>query len=882
MTRDIETQEWLQALDSVVEFNGTDQAQSILQALLQKAQSLGLQAGSVNTPYLNTISAKDQAKLPENEEQLLQELEAYVRWNAICIVMRAAEVAGELGGHIASFASTCSLYTMAQAYFIHGPDAENGGDLVYFQGHSTEGNYALSYLEGRFGEKHLDAFRQEESRRPGLSSYPHPWLMPDYWQFPTVSMGLGPLMAIYHAHFLNYLSNRDLKPLKDRKIWVFAGDGEMNEPESLGALNIAGREKLDNLIFVISCNLQRLDGLVNGNGQIMQEYEAVYRGAGWNVIKVVWGSGWDELLAKDQTGLLSQRINELCDGEYQAFSSKDGAYFREKFFGKYPELLDLVSDKTDEQLEHELLPGGHDFKKLYAAYHEAVHYQGKPTVILAHTIKGFGMGQSGQGKNVAHNVKKMTDEDLQGFCQRFNLPLSENQVKELSYAKPNDDNKALQFHLEQRKKLGGFLPQRRDQVSSLPLPDLGVFKAMLEGSGEKAMSSTMAFVRILGALLKDKELTKYIVPITSDEARTFGMEGLFRQIGVYSYCGQKYEPEDRQQLMYYREAKDGQFLEEGISEAGCMATWIAAGTSYANNQLPMIPFFIYYSMFGYQRFGDLVWAAGDIMARGFIIGATAGRTTLAGEGLQHNDGHNILLYSVVPNCVSYDPTYAYEMAVIIRHGLKRMYQDQDNVFFYITAMNENYQHPPMPEGSEEGIVRGMYELESTLPKAKARLQLLGSGAILNEVRKAAEILEKDYQIGADVWSVTSFNELRKDAREVNRYNLLHPEEKQKTSYVRTCLADKPGPVVAATDYIKLYADQIRSEIDQQYVVLGTDGFGRSDTRVAGRDHFEVDAKFIVYTALNALAKEKQFDEKALTAAIKSLGVNPDRPDPGNL
>ncbi len=872
-----ETQEWKDALDSVLAFEGTDRAQFILKTLMDYANQKGVSApGGIHTPYANTISADLEAKMPQEDLPKFEKLTNCMRWNAMAMVMRAGKKKPELGGHIASYGSIATLFEVGLQYFFHAETEDHGGDLVYFQGHSSPGLYARGYLEGRLTESNLDGFRQELSAKDGLSSYPHPWLMPDYWQFPTVSMGLGPLMAIYQATFLKYLHNRGLAKTDNRHVWAFCGDGEMGEPESLGALNIAGREKLDNLIFVINCNLQRLDGPVWGNGQVIQEYEAVFRGAGWNVIKVIFGSGWDALFEKDTSGLLMQRMGELIDGEYQKFASRDGAYLREQFFGKYPELLALVADYSDEELKEQLLDGGHDPQKVYAAYAAAVEQKDKPTVILAKTVKGFGMGDSGEGLNVAHQTKKMAQDDIQYFRDRFGLELSDADLEQLNYYKPKSDSPEMQFLKQQRENLGGLLPARYPECDKLTTPELSAFKAILEGSGDREISTTMAFVRILSVLLKDKNIAKYIVPIVADESRTFGMEGLFRQIGIYDPEGQKYEPEDKKQLMYYREDQKGQLLQEGLSEPGAMSAWIAAATSYSSNHVPMIPFYIYYSMFGFQRVGDLVWASGDMRARGFILGATAGRTTLAGEGLQHQDGHNLLMFGMVPNCVSYDPAFGYELAVIIQDGLRRMYQEQEDVFYYITVMNENYQQPTMPKGVEKDIVKGMYLFNGN---KKAQVQLLGSGTILTEAIKAADILEKEFKVAANVWSVTSFNELRKNIEFVERENRLKPSGKSVESHVMHCLKDQAGPVIAATDYMKMNANQIRSAIDAPYYVLGTDGFGRSDTRAALRDFFEVDAKMIAYTALYGLMEKGKLTKKALDDARKQLGIDPNRSEP---
>ena len=873
----IETKEWLDALRSMLKYEGPERAQFILKQVLDFAERSGVAVPSgINTPYINTIPSNAEKKMPDDGQQL-ETLTNIMRWNAIAMVMRAGKKASELGGHIASYGSIATLFEIGFQHFFRARSEKRGGDLIYLQGHSSPGIYARAFLEGRLDEEHLDGFRQEIFQK-GISSYPHPWLMPDFWQFPTVSMGLGPLMAIYQAHFLRYLDHRGLSETADRKVWAFCGDGEMGEPEALGAINLAGREKLDNLIFVINCNLQRLDGPVWGDGQIIQEYEAVYRGAGWNVIKVIWGSNWEPLFEKDKDGILMQRISELVDGEYQNCSSKGGAHMREYFFGKYPELLALVEDISDDDLTA-LTDGGHDPQKVYAAYAAAVKHTGQPTVILAKTVKGYGMGASGEAQNVTHQTKKMHLEDLKHFRDRFHLPLSDKAIEDLHYYKPKEDSSEIKYLKQQREALGGFLPARHSDCEKLKIPPLSTFQSQLDGTGDREVSSTMIFVRILSALLKDKNVKDRIAPIVADESRTFGMEGLFRQIGIYAPYGQCYEPEDKQLMMYYREDEKGQLLQEGISEQGAMSCWIAAATSYASNALPMIPFYIYYSMFGYQRFGDLAWAAGDIRARGFILGGTAGRTTLAGEGLQHQDGHNVLMFSMVPNCVSYDPTFSYELTVIIHDGLRRMYVDQEDVYYYITLMNENYQHPPMPKGVETDILKGMYLFREGKEASKARVQMLGSGTILREVIKAADILEKDYKVAADIWSVTSFNELRKDIESGERHNRLHPKTKAKQSHVETCLSGQVGPVIAATDYMKLFAEQIRPAIQASYSVLGTDGFGRSGTRVSLRDYFEVDAKMIAYVALKALADEGRFDSEQLEKAVKQLGIDPDRPDP---
>lgn len=874
----IETQEWVDALKSVLECEGSQRAQFILNQVQKYAAEMGVSvtATGVTTPYLNTIPENAEVKMPD-DGTLLERLTNIMRWNAIAMVMRGGKVSSELGGHIASYGSIATLFEVGFQHFFHAKTNDHGGDLVFFQGHSSPGIYARAYLEGRLSEEQIANFRQEIFKG-GVSSYPHPWLMPHFWQLPTVSMGLGPLMAIYQARFLKYLGSRGLANTESRKVWAFCGDGEMGEPESQGALYLAGRERLDNLIFVINCNLQRLDGPVWGNGQIIQEFEGIFRGARWNVIKVIWGHDWCQLLEKDKSGLLHQRMSELIDGEYQAFTAKGGAYLREHFFGKYPELLALVADKSDDELSA-LHDGGHDPQKVYAAYARAVKQTGQPSVLLIKTIKGYGMGKSGRALNVTHQTKKLPVEELMHFRERFKLPLSEQDIEKLQFYKPAANTPEMQYLYERRKALGGYLPSRHPQIEKIIAPPLSAFSAQLEGSGDREISSTMAFVRILNALLKDEHFGHQIVPILADESRTFGMEGLFRQIGIYSPFGQQYHPEDKKQLMYYREDVTGQLLQEGISEAGAMASWIAAATSYANSHVTMIPFYIYYSMFGFQRFGDLAWAAGDMRARGFILGGTAGRTTLAGEGLQHQDGHNLLMFSMVPNCVSYDPTFAYEVAVIIQDGLRRMYQEQEDVYYYITLMNENYAHPAMPKDVEQDILAGMYLFQESKMEGDRRVQLMGSGTILREVIKAAEILERDYEVAVNVWSVTSFNELRKDMESVTRFNRLHPDEPQRESHVTKCFKGRTGIAVAATDYMKLFADQIRADIPLNYTVLGTDGYGRSDLRAALRDFFEVDAKMVVYTTLRALANQGQFDRMRLMEVMQQLGIDPNRQDP---
>lgn len=873
-----ELQEWINALRSLVTYEGSGRAEQLLAKLDEEAQRLGLSiSNTVNTPYRNTIPFDQGDVMPDDGKHLVR-LTNFMRWNSIAIVMRGGKRDSSLGGHIASYASAAYLYEVGFQHFFNAASKDHGGDLVFMQGHSAPGIYARAFLEGRINENQLDGFRQEIFQ-DGLSSYPHPYLMKDFWQFPTVSMGLGPLMAIYQARFLKYMGHRGLLKTDNRRVWMYCGDGEMGEPESMGAITIAGREQLDNLIFVINCNLQSLDGPVCGNISIVQEFESSFRGAGWHVIKVLWGASWAPLFEKDTKGILQKRISELVDGEYQNYSAKDGAYMREHFFGKYPELLDLVADMTDEELKG-LLDGGHDPAMIYSAYAQAVKHTGRPVVILIKTVKGYGMGGSGEALNIAHQSKKMTLDDLKSFRDRFDLPLTDDEVENLTYKKPDADSPEMQYLQEQRKKLGGYLPARNTNSEKLIVPQLSDFQAMLDGSGEKEFASTMAYIRILSVLLKDKNIKERIVPILADESRTFGMEGLFRQVGIYSVMGQQYEPVDRSQLMYYKQDQKGQLLQEGISESGAMASWIASATSYVNNQYPMIPFYIYYAMFGYQRFGDLVWAAGDMQAKGFILGALAGRTSLPGEGLQHQDSHNLLMFSFVPNCVSYDACFAYELAVIFQDGLKRMYEDQEQVFYYITLMNENYQHPPMPKGVEEGIKRGLYQFSKSKKKDAPRAQLIGAGTILREAIRAAEILEADFDVAADVWSATSLTELRRDIETVDRHNRLHPTGKPKQSYVASCFEKHEGPIIAATDYVKLHAEQIRPALqDRQYCVLGTDGFGRSDTREALRDFFEVNANMIAYTTLKALADEDKFSKTSLKAAMKKLGIDPKRPDP---
>lgn len=868
-----ETQEWLDALASVAENDSPERAKQLLEWLNNHAPTYGVHIGRLNTPYVNTIPREQEPLMP-GDPNLEWRLRSLIRWNALAIVMRANQNEDELGGHIATFASSATLYDVGFNHFFQAPSAEHGGDLIYYQGHSAPGIYARSYLEGRLSEEQLDNFRREVGGK-GLSSYPHPWLMPDYWQFPTVSMGLGPIMAIYQAHVMKYLINRGLLPDQHRKVWAFLGDGEMDEPESLGAIALAGREKLDNLIYVINCNLQRLDGPVRGNGKIIQELESVFRGAGWKVIKVVWGKKWDPLLARDVTGALRQRMDEAVDGEYQSFKNHGGAYTRERFFGKYPELAELVKDLSDDEIAA-LDRGGHDPFKVYAAYAEAMASKGQPVVILAKTVKGYATG-AGQAANKTHQMKSMDIDSLRKFRDRFDMPFTDEQLESLPFYRPADDSPEMRYLRERRAALGGYLPQRRIKSSALPVPSLDQLSTLTVGS-ERPISTTMAIVRLMGVLLKLDGLGERIVPIVPDEARTFGMEGMFRQLGIYSNVGQLYEPEDKSQLMYYREDVKGQILEEGINEAGAMSAWIACATAYSIHDQPLVPFYLYYSMFGFQRIGDLAWAAGDSRARGFLIGATSGRTTLNGEGLQHEDGHSHVIAATVPNCVSYDPTYGYELAVIVQDGLRRMVGEQEDVYYYLTVMNESYPHPAMPVGCEEGIRRGLYRLSPAPQGQSLEVQLIGGGAILREA-EAAALLLADEGVRATVWSATSFTELRREALEVERHNALHPEQQRQTAWVTAQLADSQGPIIAATDYMKVHADQIRAFLPagRDYRVLGTDGFGRSDSRRQLRRHFEVDAAQVAYTALVALHEQGSVSLEVLLAARQRWGINPDQP-----
>lgn len=874
----VEIQEWLEALASVLEYEGPDRARVIIEQLIANASHSGIKmegTSAITTPYCNTIPVDQQPGYPGDLE-LEKRIEAINRWNAIGMVLRAKKNAGGVGGHLSSYASIATLYEVGLNHFFRGATQDTPGDLVYFQGHSAEGNYARAFLEGRLSENNLIHFRQEVNGE-GVSSYPHPWLMPTFWQFATVSLGLGALQAIYQARFLKYLENRKLVPANDRKVWLFCGDGEMDEPESIAGLSMAVREELDNIIYIVNCNLQRLDGLVRGNSKIIQELERLFRGAGWNVIKVLWDSQWDALFAKDKKGLLVKRLNECVDGDLQNAYVRGGAYTREFLCGDNAELKALFADLSDADIA-QLNRGGHDSLKIYAAYAAAAKHKGQPTAILVQSVKGYGLGASAESRNVAHNQLEMTEAELKAFHERFKLPFANDNLEGLSFYKPAENSPELQYLHAQRKKLHGYLPARQSVSRSLTIPDLAAFDMVLQGTGDRTMSTTMVLGRIFNVLLKDPNISSRIVPIFSDEVRTFGLEGLFRQIGIYSHVGQLYLPEDKEQLLYYRESQDGQVLEEGITEAGCMASWIAAATSYSTHHMPMIPFFTYYSMFGFQRVGDFIWAAADMRARGFLIGATAGRTTLEGEGLQHQDGSSLLAASCVPNCRAYDPTFGYEMAVIIQHGLQEMYQQEQDVFYYITAMNEKYVQPAMPKGVEQGIIKGMY-LFKAASTGKLKVQLMGSGAILREVIAAAELLETDFGVIADIWSVTSFNELRREGIGLQREHMFAPETTQKQSYLEQCLQDHAGPVIAATDYTRSYADQIRPFISRSYTVLGTDGFGRSDTRERLRHFFEVDRYHIVVAALYALVKEDALPASKVTIALRKYNIDPEKPNP---
>jgi pyruvate dehydrogenase E1 component len=875
----LETQEWLDALDAVLEREGPERAHFLLERMIERARRSGAYIPySANTAYINTIPPHMEERSP-GDAALEERIRSYARWNAMITVARANKREGDLGGHIATFASVGTLFGIGFNHFWRAPSAEHGGDLIYFQGHASPGIYARALMEGRLTEEQLDNFRREVDGR-GVSSYPHPWLMPDFWQFPTVSMGLGPIQAIYMARFLKYLEARGLAKTEGRRVWAFLGDGEMDEPEALGAIGMAAREKLDNLIFIVNCNLQRLDGPVRGNGKIIQELEGDFRGAGWNVIKLIWGSYWDPLLARDKEGILQRVMEETVDGEYQNYKANDGAFVRKYFFGKHPKLLEMVSRMTDDDIWR-LNRGGHDPHKIYAAYAAAVKHKAQPTVILAKTIKGYGLGRQGQAKNPTHQLKKPDIETIREFRDRFNVPVPDEELEKLPYYLPPKDSPEMQYLHARRQALGGYLPQRRRKADSVPpVPPLATFESVMKPTEGREISTTMAFVRMLTALIRDKDIGKYVVPIVPDEARTFGMEGMFRQLGIFSQEGQKYVPVDRDQVMYYREDKAGQILEEGINEAGAKASWIAAATSYSHSNLVMVPFYIFYSMFGMQRVGDLTWAAGDQRARGFLMGGTAGRTTLNGEGLQHQDGHSHVLYSLIPNCVSYDPTFAYELAVIVHDGLRRMVSEQEDVFYYVTVMNENYDHPGLPVGAAAGILKGMYLFKEAAAR-KHRVQLLGCGAILREVIAAAELLADEWNVAADVWSCPSFTELARDGMAADRWNLLHPTDAPRKPYVAQCLEGHDGPVVASTDYVKAFAEQIRPFIprDRVYRVLGTDGYGRSDTRKKLRHHFEVDRQWVAIAALKALADQGAIPPSTVGDAIRKYGIDPAKPNP---
>ncbi len=876
----LELNEWKDALDSLIKNSGKQRAVELLSQLASHASGKGIATPAlVTTPYRNTIPVEEEQPMA-GDLFVERKIRSLIRWNALAMVTRTNTDDSSLGGHISSFASSATLYEIGLNHFFRGPDHPGGGDLVFFQGHTSPGMYARSYLEGRLSEDQLINFRREVDGK-GLSSYPHPWLMPDYWQFPTVSMGLGPIQAIYLAHVMKYQQQRGLLDQSDRKVWAFLGDGETDEPESLGAIALAGREKLDNLIFVVNCNLQRLDGPVRGNGKIIQELEGVFRGAGWNVIKVIWGRHWDPLFKKDEKGKLQKFLDECVDGEYQNFKNNGGGYVREHLFGKDPELGKMVEHLSDDDIAH-LNRGGHDPYKVYAAYYAAVNHKDQPTVILAKTVKGYGIGSAGQAANDTHSIKKLDIEGLKAFRDRFGLPISDEEIATVPFYRPPEDSPEIRYLHERREKLGGFLPSRHSAVETLKTPQLDAFAKQLEDTGKREISSTMAFVRILSTLTKDKEIGQRVVPIVPDEARTFGMEGMFRQLGIYSSVGQKYKPVDSDQIMYYKESENGQILEEGINEAGAMSSWLAAATSYSHSKLSMIPFYIFYSMFGFQRIGDLAWAAGDLQARGFLVGATAGRTTLNGEGLQHQDGHSHLMASTIPNCRAYDPTYSFELAVIIQDGIERMYGKGENCFYYITTMNENYHHPAMPDGAEEGIVKGIYLLEKGNQGEGLRVQLMGSGSILNEVRTAARMLKDDWNIDADIWSVTSVNELFREAKDCERWNTLHPEATPKVPYLTQVMADYSGPRVIATDYIHAHSEQLRSFVSGTYRVLGTDGFGRSDTRPKLREFFEVDSRYVVVNALSALQEEGKVEAALVAEAISRYGIDPDKPNPSSV
>ena len=879
-----ETDEWIESLSSVVKRDGSRRAHFLLTKLINQAYVSGSNLPfTQNTPYINTIPPQLEAKSP-GDQNIEKSIRSLIRWNAAAMVVKANKISPELGGHIATFASAATLYDVGCNHFWRGKTKDFLGDMIYFQGHAAPGMYARSYLEGRITEQQLGNFRQEANikRGEGLSSYPHPWLMPDYWQFPTVSMGLGPITSIYNARFMKYMENRNLIPKQGRKIWTFMGDGECDEPESLGAIGLAARENLDNLIFVINCNLQRLDGPVRGNGKIIQELEGTFRGAGWNVLKVIWGSYWDPLLQADKTGLLMKRMDECVDGEYQAFKAKGGKYVREKFFGKYPELKQLVSNLTDEDIWR-LNRGGHDPHKVYAAYDAAMKHKGQPTVILTKTIKGYGMGKSGESINTTHQQKKLGLDDMYYFRDRFDIPLTDKQVENLEFYRPDEKSDEIQYLKEKRAALGGFIPSRSSNSKQIKISDPSIFDSSMKSSGQRELSTTMALVAILGKIFRDKEVAPKLVPIIPDEARTFGMEGFFQKVGIYAHEGQKYEPVDAEQLSSYREDQSGQVLEEGITEAGAMSSFIAAGTSYTNHDVEMIPFYVFYSMFGFQRVMDLAWAAGDSQARGFLIGATSGRTTLAGEGLQHQDGQGLIMASMIPNCISYDPTYAYEMATIVEDGIKRMHENKENIFYYVTALNENYKHPEIPSHiKKEDILKGMYLFKEFRNKGKAIVQLFGSGSILNETIKAAQILSEEYGIDSDVWSITSYSEIQREGAETLRWNHLHPDKDLRKTYIEKCLEGRSGPIIAASDYIRSHVDQIRPYIKTNFLTLGTDGYGRSDTRKELRKFFEVNKESIVVNTLSTLSKEQKIASKVVKDAIKKYNIDPNKPYPVKL
>ena len=873
-----ETKEWLEALQGVIGAEGPQRAAFLLDKQIEYARINGVTSPlHAETPYINTIPVENQDRIPGNQE-IEHRIRSYTRWNAMAMVLRANKDTN-VGGHISSFASAATLYDVGYNHFWHAPSDKHGGDMVFVQGHSAPGVYSRAFLLGRLSEEQLDSFRQEVDGK-GISSYPHPWLMPDFWQFPTVSMGLGPIMAIYQARFTKYLASRGLiQNWENRKVWAFLGDGETDEPESLGAIGMAGREKLDNLVFVINCNLQRLDGPVRGNGKIIQELESEFRGAGWNVIKVIWGSRWDQLLARDTKGLLMSRMMECVDGEYQTFKSKSGAYVREFFFNT-PELKAMVADWSDDDI-WALNRGGHDPHKIYAAFQSASNHKGQPTVILAKTIKGYGMGEAGEAMNIAHQQKKMPVDAIRKLRDRFNIPVADDQLEHVPYVKFEEGSKELEYMRKARMDLGGYLPARRQKADALQIPALAAFDALLKATGEgREVSTTMAFVRILNILLKDKNVGKHVVPIVPDESRTFGMEGLFRQIGIWNQEGQKYVPQDHDQLMFYKESQTGQVLQEGINEAGAMCDWIAAATSYSTHGVAMIPFYIYYSMFGIQRIGDLCWAAGDMRSRGFLLGGTAGRTTLNGEGLQHEDGHSHVYHAAIPNCISYDPTFQFELAVVMQYGLRRMYVEQEDVYYYLTVMNENYEHPEMPAGVEADIIKGMYQFKKGVENSNApRVQLLGSGTIFREVIAAAELLKKDWGVESDLWGCPSFTQLAREGNAIARWNLLNPTEPQRESHVEKLLKNARGPVIASTDYVRTFAEQIRAFVPRRYVVLGTDGFGRSDTREKLRHFFEVDRYWVTVASLKALADEGVLPREKVAEALKKYNLDPNKPNP---